>query len=128
MQASRAKAMDRRDLGLGAEDAAARHLELLGYLIVGRNYRCKQGEVDLIAEHRDMLCFVEVRMRSHGVWGDPAATVSFRKQRRVVYAALHYLHLHPAPDRMVRFDVVSVVGRGEGALLEHIPNAFDAGM
>jgi len=75
-----------------------------------------------------VVCFVEVRMRSTDAWGDPALTVSFAKQRRVVKAALRYLFRHDLSDRMVRFDVISVVGQGPAAQLEHIPAAFDAGM
>ena len=67
-------------------------------------------------------------MRSTAVWGDPSHTVSFAKQRRVVKAALHYLLVNRLKDRMIRFDVISVVGRGERATVEHLPGAFDAGM
>jgi len=81
-----------------------------------------------VAEKGELLCFVEVRMRSTGTWGDPAHTVIHAKQRKVVKAALHYLRMYPAPGRAIRFDVISITGRGEKARLEHIPGAFDAGM
>jgi putative endonuclease len=123
-----ARAVDRRGYGNAAEEAAARYLEERGYRIRARNFLCRYGELDVVAEHGDTVCFVEVRMRSTNVWGDPALTVSFAKQRRVVKAALHYLFAHDLRDRMIRFDVVSVVGHGERAVVEHIPNAFDAGM
>ena len=122
------RAVDRRGYGNAAEEAAARYLEERGYRIRARNFLCRYGELDVVAEQGDTVCFVEVRMRSTNVWGDPALTVSFAKQRRVVKAALHYLFAHDLRDRMIRFDVVSVVGHGEHAVVEHIPNAFDAGM
>ncbi len=121
-------AVDRREYGNEAESAAVRHLEARGYRVRARNFRCRYGELDVVAEQGDTVCFVEVRMRSTAVWGDPAHTVSFAKQRRVVKAALHYLFQNDLRERMVRFDVVSVVGQGEQARVEHIPNAFDAGM
>ena len=120
--------VDRRGFGDEAEGAAARHLEALGYTLLDRNYQCRQGELDIVAEHDGCLCFVEVRMRSTAAWGDPSHTVSFAKQRRVVKAALRYLHEHRVRERAIRFDVISVLGRGAAAKVEHIPNAFDAGM
>ena len=121
-------AVDRRSNGVAGEDAAAALLEQQGYVIRARNFSCRYGELDVVAEKGEVLAFVEVRMRSSAVWGDPAHTVSGAKQRRVVKAALHYLFRYGLQGRMVRFDVVSVVGKGEGAAVEHLPAAFDAGM
>ncbi|WP_225409323.1 YraN family protein [Stigmatella hybrida] len=123
-----AAGVDRRAYGNEAEAMAARFLEDQGYRIRARNFRCRYGELDVVAEQGDTVCFVEVRMRSSAVWGDPSHTVSFSKQRRVVKAALHYLFAHELRDRMMRFDVISVVGHGGQARVEHLPNAFDAGM
>lgn len=120
--------VDRRGFGNEAEEAAVRHLTQAGYRVLARNYQCRQGELDIVADKDEVLCFVEVRMRSTAAWGDPAHTVSGAKQRRVVKAALRYLFEHRIHDRAVRFDVVSVLGRGEAARVEHIPDAFDAGM
>jgi len=114
--------------GADAEEAAVRHLEGQGFRIRDRNFHSRQGELDVVAEKDDLLCFVEVRMRSDATWGDPSQTVSFAKQRRVVQAALRYLQVHHIADRMIRFDVVSIIGRGDAAQVEHIPGAFDAGM
>ncbi|HLL54466.1 MAG TPA: YraN family protein [Myxococcaceae bacterium] len=121
-------ALDRRARGNEAEEAAVRLLEANGYRVRERNFRCRHGELDVVAEKGDTLCFVEVRMRATAVWGDPSLTVSRGKQRKVVNAALHYLAARRLKDRMIRFDVISVVGQGGRARLEHIPDAFDAGM
>jgi len=118
----------RKALGDAGEQAAVDLLERAGYRVVARNFRCPYGEVDVVAEKGELLCFVEVRMRSSAAWGDPAHTVSWSKQRKVARAALHYLFERGGADRMVRFDVVSVLGRGAEAVVEHIPDAFDAGM
>lgn len=120
--------MERKQCGDEGEEQAVRYLESRGYRVRARNYACRHGELDVVAEHGDTLCFVEVRMRSTAVWGDPAHTVSFAKQRRVVKTALHYLGAQGPRDKMIRFDVISVVGRGEHATVEHLPGAFDAGM
>lgn len=120
--------VDRRAFGRGAEDAAVKFLEAQGYVVRARNFFCRYGELDVVAEKGELVCFVEVRMRSHAAWGDPAHTVSFGKQRKVVKAALHYLFKHDLRERMIRFDVITVVGRGEKAHVEHLPAAFDAMM
>lgn len=119
---------ERRRFGDAAEEAAVRYLEARGWRVLARNFSCRWGELDVVAEQGETLAFVEVRMRSSAVWGDPSHTVSYAKQRRVVRAALHFLFQHRLEGRMVRFDVMSVVGRGERATVEHIPAAFDAGM
>ena len=119
--------MERREKGQEAEEAAVQHLLAHGYVIRARNFLARGGELDVVAERDDTLCFVEVRMRSSATWGDPSQTVSGVKQRRVVRAAMQFLQRTGYGDRMLRFDVISVVGRGAGAKVEHIPNAFDAG-
>src|SRR5690242_17460601 len=119
--------MERREKGDEAEALAVEHLLANGYVIRARNFLARGGELDVVAEKDDTLCFVEVRMRSSAAWGDPSQTVSGVKQRRVVRAAMQFLQRTGYEDRMLRFDVISVVGRGQGAKIEHIPNAFDAG-
>jgi len=119
---------DRQLFGREAEEAVVQYMIRDGYAILARNFHCRYGELDIVAEKNDVICFVEVRMRSSAAWGDPSHSVSHAKQRRVVKAALHYLMAYRIRDRMIRFDVVSVVGRGSALTLEHLPNAFDAGM
>jgi putative endonuclease len=108
---------------------AASWLASLGFRLLGHNHRCRRGEVDIIAEEGDCLCFVEVRTRGPG-WVSAADTVGFTKQRRVVVAAKHYLARRSAElgPRPVRFDVVEVqVDAFEGMELSLYRNAFDAG-
>ena len=71
-----------------AESQAARFLERQGLRIVTRNYRTRQGEIDLVAQDGDVLVFVEVRLRSGGYFGGAAASVTPRKQSRIIAAAL----------------------------------------
>ncbi|MBK7860480.1 MAG: YraN family protein [Archangiaceae bacterium] len=117
---------NRRAIGDEAEALAVEHLIRAGYRIRARNVPCRVGELDIVAEKGTMLVVVEVRMKSNDLAGDPAETVLSRKQRRVVMAAMYYL-MSEGLERDVRFDVISVVGRGRNASLEHIENAFDAG-
>jgi putative endonuclease len=123
-----AQAVQRQQDGNRAEDAAAQLMVALGYRIRHRNFRCRYGELDIVAERGETVAFVEVRMWSNAALGDPSLTVSRTKQRKVVRAALHYQFAHDLRRKMLRFDVISVVGRGEDAQVDHLPNAFDAGM
>jgi putative endonuclease len=124
------KSDDRKAAGDAAEARALQHLQRQGLTLVQRNYRvargpsARAGEVDLILRDRDgTLVFVEVRARRDASHGGAAATVGFAKQRRLIYAAQHYLLRwgdHPPP---CRFDVVAI----DGDDLQWIPAAFDAG-
>ncbi|MBL8950799.1 MAG: YraN family protein [Myxococcaceae bacterium] len=118
---------DRRAFGGEAETLAVEHLERSGYHIRDRNVPCRLGELDVVAEKDGLLVIVEVRMKSNAAMGEPSETVMFQKQKRVVLATLYDLQGERLHDVAVRFDVISVVGRGRAATVEHIENAFDAG-
>ncbi|MBI3045182.1 MAG: YraN family protein [Betaproteobacteria bacterium] len=100
--------MNRR--GDPAERLAAAFLEEQGVRILARNYRCRFGEIDLVAESGAFLVFVEVRARASEAFGGAAASITAAKRRRLVAAARHYLAKHRA-NRACRFDVVLVQGR-----------------
>ena len=118
----------KQDTGDWGEALVADHLTAHGYAVLARNYECTWGEVDLIAEKGELLVFVEVKTRATDVFGDPEEVVTPRKRWRVVRAALHFLTRHQIHDRVVRFDVASVVGRPGGAMIQLFEDAFDAGM
>jgi putative endonuclease len=97
--------MDSRALGIEGEDLATRFLERQGLEIVRRNYRCRLGEIDVIARDGETLVFVEVRLRKDARFGGAAASISFHKQRRLLAAAGLYLsRLRRTPA--CRFDAV----------------------
>ncbi len=103
-----ASSLARQRLGRRGEGLAARRLEAEGYCVLARNYRCPAGEVDLIAEDRGCLVFVEVRTRHGDLWGTPEESVTRAKQARLVAVAEHYLAEHDALDADWRVDVVAV--------------------
>lgn len=103
--------------GAAAEHDAAQLLIAAGYRIVERNFRCKAGELDIVARDGDVLVFVEVRSRSDGDRGDAVATIRRSKQRQVARVARYYLATAaPVFDRC-RFDVVAITA-GEAILLK----------
>ncbi len=114
----------RRRTGAAGEALARRALERAGYRILSRNYRCRHGEVDLVAEERGVIAFVEVKTRRSGSYGIPALAVTRAKRGRITRAALHYLAANRLHDRVARFDVVSVIGSSEGWKVEILRNAF----
>ena len=117
----------RRAQGDAAEDRACRHLDRSGFTIVGRNFRTRGGEIDIVARKGDVIVFVEVRSRELPGFGTPEESVTPAKRRRIVAAARQYLsNVPPSSWREARFDVIAIEGNGDGAELRHYPAAFDA--
>jgi putative endonuclease len=116
----------RQLVGADGERAAERFLRRHHYAILHRNYRCRYGELDLVALEGTVVVFVEVKTRSHGGFGAPADAVDARKQRQIQRAAQHYLIEHDLTDRAARFDVVAVWRDGRRLQCELVRNAFDA--
>jgi putative endonuclease len=114
-------------IGRQAEQAAARHLERAGLVVVERNVRFRQGELDLVCREGDAWVFVEVKCR-RARWDDgPGAAVEWWKRRRLVRLAQQYLKRKRLGDVRCRFDVVAVTLDDDGAQsVRHIPAAFDA--
>jgi len=114
-----------RARGAAAEDLALAHLQGAGLRLVARNYRTPGrggGEIDLVMREPDgTLVFVEVRARARADKGGAAASVGSTKQRRIVFAARHYLLRLPVPPPC-RFDVVAI----DGAHIQWLRAAFDA--
>ena len=120
----REEAADSKSLGRKGEDIACKALKKEKYRVVGKNFRCRQGEIDIIAEDKKgVLCFVEVKARSRDDFGLPAEAVTHYKQKRLLAAAYIYLEKNNIKARDMRFDVVSV-DLVDGKT-EIIKNAFD---
>lgn len=118
---------DSRLLGRWGEDRAAEYLRRKGFAIRAANWRCRFGELDLVAEDGTYLCFVEVKLRKNGAYGSAAEFVDRRKQEKLRAAAELYLVGHPT-DLQPRFDVVEIyapqgmqTGKPE---IFHLENAF----
>jgi putative endonuclease len=119
---------DNRELGRRGEDLAARHLEALGYRIIGRNVMNTLGELDVVAMDGQTVVIVEVKTRSHAGGGHrPADSVDHRKRRKLTQVAQLFLRDPQWRDRPARFDVVEVISPpGAAPFVRHIPNAFEA--
>ena len=112
-------------LGRYGEDIAAALLADRGYRIVERNWRCRQGEIDILAAQGKTLVICEVKTRSTAEFGDPAEAVDHSKSSRLRLLAAQYLIDHPGGWQDIRFDVVSVLRPGSGpAQVRHLEGAF----
>lgn len=113
--------------GALGEVFAARYLRDEGYDIRTANYRTRLGEIDVIAEKKGELVFVEVKTRSEGMLASPAESVDRRKRQRLTRCAMQYLR-QEQPDCRTRFDVIEVYldARDRLVRISHIPNAFDS--
>lgn len=114
-------------LGKRGEETAARFLKRQGLKVIKQNYRCRLGEIDIIAKDGNELVFIEVKTRSSVTFGSPAHAVDRRKQGQIIKAAQTYLmetRLHNSP---ARFDVVAIQFQNDmNPRIEHIRNAFEA--
>lgn len=114
--------MNKRSVGTEKETMAAEFLKSQRYRILEMNYRCRQGELDIVAQKEDTLVIVEVKFRSGAACGDPAEAVDVRKQRKICRVTLDYLMRHPQyQEKPCRFDVISIYGDGQ---IRHIKDAF----
>jgi putative endonuclease len=120
--------MDRAQLGKSAEDIAAEHLRRNGLEIVTRNYRRRNGELDIVARAGEVLAIVEVRTRSSEMFGGAAASVDGWKRHKIIRAAQQLLQQEKELARLrVRFDVIIVHDAASGRpRVEWIKHAFDA--
>ena len=106
-------AIDRNRLGREAEQQAVLHLQRAGYEIVLRNFRCRMGELDIVARRRDVLVIAEVRLRSRLEFGDAAASLTARKRARIVRAVRYLLCCQPPLARLtIRFDALLMDAAG----------------
>lgn len=114
-----------RAKGLEYEDLAAQYLEKQGLKILTRNYQCRLGELDIVAENKEFLIFIEVKYRKNNRFGEPFAFVDAKKQRRLIKAALHYCQSKGfGEQRAMRFDVVSIQPQDTQIDIQWLKNAF----
>ena len=114
----------RKKLGAWGEDIAAHQLEADGFQIVARNWRCRHGEIDLIAQKGELVAFVEVKTRKGRNMGTPEEALTPRKSKKLMQLAQLYVAENEL-DVDWRIDLVAVELDKSGKLLrcEHIPNA-----
>lgn len=116
--------------GAAGEVLAARFLREKGYTVVSSNFRCRQGEIDIIATRGDYIVFVEVKTRQEDAMYAPREAVTAAKQRRLLQTAAIYLSRF-STDLQPRFDVVEVITKKSDPMkiaeINHVMGAYEAG-
>ena len=117
----------RKELGAKGEKLAAKFLKRKGYKIVQRNYRCRLGEIDIIAEQDRSIIFVEVRSKQSERFGPPQYSITRAKRGQISKTALCYIKEKRLVERSCRFDVIAITFSPESRKpeIEHIENAFE---
>ncbi len=100
--------MKKQQLGKAGEELACRLLKKQGYHLLEKNYRCRHGEIDIVARHKNTLVFVEVRGKSGVSFGSPEESVTGLKRQRLVAAALDYIGSHEGLPEDWRIDLVAI--------------------
>ena len=113
------------DFGKAAENAAVEFLKAKGYKILERNYKNKLGEIDIIAQLKGVICFVEVKARHTLNLGVPQEAVTARKQRQICRVAVYYLKSNKLLERPARFDVLALLYVDSQPEISLITDAFE---
>ena len=114
------------ELGKRGEQLAVGHLRRKGYRILDRNFHTRRGEIDIVAMQGNQIVFVEVKTARGKTYGPPRGWVDYRKQARLIHAAVVYLAMKRIQDTDCRFDVIAIELDRSRPRLTHIINAFTA--
>lgn len=113
-------------LGRFGEDKACDYLEKNNYKIIERNFRCKQGEIDIIAKDlsKNELVFIEVKTRLNFNFGRPAQSVNYVKQKHILNVSKYYLYKNSIQNTFIRFDIIEVFVKNSEFQINHIIQIF----
>ena len=115
----------RQRSGQQGEQIAVDYLKKIGYQIEQRNFRCRQGEIDIIARDDATLVFIEVKTKSKTTFGAPQAMVTYTKQCTITRVAMYYVQQHRVMNTALRFDVIAIMFvPNQMPEVNHIPAAF----
>ncbi|MCB2292072.1 YraN family protein [Clostridium algoriphilum] len=117
-----------KDIGALGEDISENYLRDLDYKILDKNFRCKCGEIDLIAKYKGFICFIEVKSRYGINFGTPAEAVTSTKQHKIYKTAQFYILQKKLNNSNFRFDVIEVIlnNANNDFNINHIKDAFQA--
>ncbi len=119
--------MRSHELGKWGEDVAVEYLQSMGLVLLDRNWRCEEGELDIVALDGEVVVIVEVRTRSSDAYGAPEESLTPRKRRHLQKAALAYLQDKERLEDVWRIDVVAIEASRDGHVdrIEHYANAIE---
>ena len=112
------------EVGSYGQKLAERYLSDEGFCIIERNFRCRSGEIDLVARDGDYIVFIEVKYRRSLVHGYPREAVGYHKQRHIRRVAQYYIMIKNLNNQDFRFDVLEIIDNAENPEISLIKNAF----
>ena len=114
--------LNNKKFGNIGEEISSKYLEQIGYIIIHRNFSCRQGEIDIIAKDKDEYVFIEVKTRSSLIFGKPKESVNYYKKKHILKCTKYYLFIHKLNNCFVRFDVIEIYFTHNKYKLHHIKN------
>ena len=120
------RVMNRQEVGKLGEKLAQKFLKKKGYRILETDFRCRMGEIDIVAQQKDYLVFVEVRTKSSLDFGTPEESITQSKKEKIINSALTYISTHQNLPPLWRIDVVAIEvdQKGKSKRIELIENAI----
>ncbi len=118
------KMVSRKRIGEEGERIAVQYLEKNGYQIIERNFRCRRGEIDIIAWKENEIIFVEVKTRTSKICGNPAEAVTKRKKKHLYLAAGYYMMLRKIEEYPARIDVIEILHENRQYVVHHIRQVY----
>ena len=117
----------KKELGKLGEELACKYLKKNNYMIIEKNFMCKQGEIDIIAQdiNKKELVFIEVKTRSNLKYGNPSDAVNKMKQKHIYKSAEYYIYKNAIKNIPVRIDVIEIYVTRSKRKLNHIKNAVE---
>lgn len=114
-----------KETGKLGEDIAVHYLKQNGYVILDRNFECRQGEIDIIAKDKEEIVFIEVKTRTNNKYGTPSEAVNKIKQNHMLQTIKYYLYIRNLSDEFIRIDVIEVYIKNNIYKVNHIKQAFE---
>ena len=109
-----------KNFGTMGEDIATSYLESIGYKIIKRNFRCRQGEIDIIAQDKKEYVFIEVKTRSTDLYGIPREAVNTPKKKHIYKSTKYYLYKNRLENSFIRFDVIEIYFKNNKYIIKHL--------
>lgn len=114
----------KKAIGIKGEDISANYLIKNGYNLIERNYRSKNGEIDLIALNNNEIVFIEVKTRTNLKYGMPIEAINYKKKRCIIKTAKEYVYKNKYKNINIRFDVIEIYLLNNMYKIRHVKNVF----
>ncbi len=115
----------KKETGNLGENIAEHYLKQKGYIILDKNFGCRQGEIDIIAKDRKEIVFIEVKTRTSSKYGAPSEAVNKIKQKHMLKSIKYYLYIKNLAEEFIRIDVIEIYIKDNIYKVNHIKQAFE---